>query len=135
MSDNSHFRRVVKFMKKIFLLLLTLIALPAFAENAQQPSQAQSKEIATLNQYFEYLPNAVHNNWTPYKANEDYEVTVQFRVKKNGEITEPFIVKSTNKNANSAVLNAVKSGAPYLPLPKSFSSESVNTQVMLKYMK
>ena len=121
-------------MKKL-LILLSMLILPTFAaDNAQMPT-TPVKQVATLNQYFEYLPNAVHNNWTPYKANQDYEVTVQFRVKKNGEITEPFIVNSTNKNANTAVLNAVKSGAPYLPLPASFSGESVNTQVMLKYMK
>ena len=90
-------------MKKI-LVLLSLIALPVFAAESHYQKGAP---IENLNQYFEYLPNAVHNNWTPYKANEDYEVTVQFRVKKNGEITEPFIVNSTNKNANAAVLNAV----------------------------
>ena len=121
-------------MKKLFILL-SMLMLPAFAvDNAQMPNST-TKQVATLNQYFEYLPNAVHNNWTPYKANQDYEVTVQFRVKKNGDITEPFIVNSTNKNANAAVLNAVKSGAPYLPLPTSFSGDSVNTQVILKYMK
>ena len=121
-------------MKKL-LILLSMLTLSTFAaENTQLPT-TPAKQVTTLNQYFEYLPNAVHNNWTPYKANQDYEVTVQFRVKKNGEITEPFIVNSTNKNANTAVLNAVKSGAPYLPLPATFAGDSVNTQVMLKYMK
>ena len=120
-------------MKK-FLVLLSLITLPIFAGEISN-SQTNTKQIENLNQYFEYLPNAVHKNWTPYKANEDYEVTVQFRVMKNGTITEPFIVNSTNKNANAAVLNAVKSGAPYLPLPAKYLGESVNTQVLLKYMK
>ena len=120
-------------MKKI-IILLSLIALPIFAEDNANHYQ-KNTPIENLNQYFEYLPNAVHNNWNPYKANEDYEVTVQFRVKKNGEITEPFIVKSTNKNANTAALNAVKAGAPYLPLPPKFSGESVNTQIELKYLK
>ena len=110
-------------MKKL-LILIAISSLPVFAE-----------EIQNLNQYFEYLPNAVHKNWTPYKSNTDYEVTVQFRVKKNGEITEPFIVKSNNTNANESVLNAVKAGAPYKPLPASFKSDSVNTQVQLQYMK
>ena len=120
-------------MKK-FLVLLSLITLPIFAGEISN-SQTTSKQIENLNQYFEYLPNAVHKNWTPYKANEDYEVTVQFRVMKNGTITEPFIVNSTNKNANPAVLNAVKSGAPNQPLPAKYLGESVNTQVLLKYMK
>lgn len=109
-------------MKKC-LILLAMIALPAFADEA----------IQNLSQYFEYLPNAVHSNWTPYKSNTEYEVTVQFRVKKNGEITEPVIVKSTNEKANASVLNAVQTAAPYKPLPENFKSESINTQIELQY--
>ena len=96
---------------------------------------ADEQKFENLNQYFEYLPNAVHKNWTPYKANSDYEVLVQFRVKKNGEITDPVIVKSTNEQANNSVLNAVKAGAPYRPLPEKFPGESVNTQIELKFFK
>ena len=67
---------------------------------------ADEQKFENLNQYFEYLPNAVHKNWTPYKANSDYEV-----------------------------LNAVKAGAPYRPLPEKFPGESVNTQIELKFIK
>lgn len=112
-------------MKKLFVLI-SLISLPVFA--AESPFE-------NLTQYFNYLPNAVHRNWTPYKANADYEVLVQFSVKKNGEITEPVIVNSTNKNANTSVINAVKTGAPYAPLPDKFPGESVKTQIELKYIK
>lgn len=110
-------------MKKL-LILIAMCLLPVFAEELP---------IQNLNQYFEYLPNAVHKNWTPYKANSAYEVTVQFRVMKNGEITAPFIVKSTNEKANASVLNAVKTAAPYKPLPVNFKADSVNTQVELQY--
>ncbi len=113
-------------MKKFFVFLSLLLIPAAIAEEAT---------IQNLNQYFEYLPNAVHKNWIPYKANADYEVTVQFKVKKNGEISEPFIVNSTNKNADASVLNAVKAGAPYKPLPAKFPGDGVNTQVVLKFMK
>lgn len=92
-----------------------------------------AEEIQNLNQYFEYLPNAVHKNWTPYKSNSEYEVTVQFTVKRNGAITEPFIVKSTNAKANASVLNAVTTAAPYKPLPASFKADHVKTQVELQY--
>ena len=64
-----------------------MLTLPTFAvDNAQLPT-TPAKQVTTLNQSFEYLPNAVHNNWTPYKANQDYEITVQFKVNKNVEIT------------------------------------------------
>lgn len=116
-----------------FSVMAEDIIIPPKAERVKET--AQSGEIQNLNQYFEYLPNAVHNNWTPYKANTDYEVTVQFRVKKNGEITDPVIVKSTNEKANASVLNAVKTGAPYKPLPAKFPGDSVNTQVELRFIK
>lgn len=111
-------------MKK-FLVLLSLLALPAIADEAS---------FSNLNEYFQYLPNVVHKNWTPYKANKDYEVTVQFRVMKNGEISELEVVKSTEEAANTSVINAVKTGAPYKPLPENFPGKSVKTQVELKYM-
>ncbi len=131
---------------KTFLLAISLIMpLSCIAEEIIIPpkteivkSKAQKTEdaeIQNLSQYFEYLPNAVHKNWTPYKANTDYEITVQFSVKKNGEITEPEIVKSTNEKANSSVINAVKSGSPYKPLPAKYPSDSVRAQVELKYLK
>lgn len=112
-------------MKKLFILL-SLISLPIIA--AESPYE-------NLTQYFNYLPNAVHKNWTPYKANADYEVLVQFSVKKNGDITEPIIISSTNKNSNTSVINAVRAGAPYAPLPDKYPSESVKTQIQLKYIK
>ena len=111
-------------MKKV-LVLLALFSLPVLAEESP---------FENLSQYFNYLPNAVHKNWTPYKAGKDYEVTVQFRVKKNGEITEPKIIDSTEEKANNSVLDAVKQGAPYKPLPDKFPGDSVNTQVQLKYI-
>ena len=127
-------------MKKILIALFLFAILPVFAEDVIIPpaikqNKTQIKEIENLTQYFEYLPNAVHNNWIPYKANTDYEVTVQFRVKKNGDITKPFIVNSTNEQANTSVLNAVLTGAPYKPLPAKFTGDGVNTQVQLKYIK
>lgn len=109
-------------MKKL-LILLSILVLPVFAD----------EPIKNLNQYFEYLPNAVHKNWTPYKANSEYEVTVQFSVKRNGEITAPFIVNSTNEKANASVLNAVTTASPFKPLPESYKSDSVKTQIELRF--
>lgn len=111
-------------MKK-FLILLALFTLPVFAEQTT---------FANLNEYFQYLPNEVHKNWTPYKSDKDYEVSVQFRVMQNGEISDLEIVKSTNEAANTSVINAVKSGAPYAPLPTKFTGKSVKTQVELRYL-
>ena len=113
---------------KNFLLLVSLFLFLA-------PSYAKEKTINNLADYFEYLPNAVHNNWTPYKSNKDYEIVVQFEINKNGEITQPKIINSTNERANSSVLNAVTSGAPYKPLPATYKRDFVKAQIELKYSK
>jgi len=96
--------------------------------------QNEMREIKNLTEYFRYLPAEVHRNWTPYKANADYEVTVQFRVKRDGSIADTKIVNSTNSNANPSVLNAVNTGAPYQPLPASYpNKDGVKAQIILEY--
>ena len=100
---------------------------------AEQAVQPEMREIKTLAEYFRYLPAEVHRHWTPYKANVNYEITVQFTVHRNGSISDVQIVGTNYPNANPSVLNAVKSGAPYQPLPKSFTKDSVKAQVVLEY--
>jgi len=96
-------------------------------------AQPEMREIKNLTEYFRYLPAEVHRHWTPYKANVNYEVTVQFTVYRNGTISNVQIVGTNYPNANASVLNAVRSGAPYQPLPRSFSKDSVKAQVVLEY--
>ena len=104
-------------------------------QKAEQVVQPEMREIKNLTEYFRYLPAEVHRHWTPYKANQDYEITVQFRVHRNGTISETQIVGTNYPNANQSVLNAVKSGAPYQPLPQSYKPDSVKAQVILQYHK
>ncbi len=101
----------------------------------KNPESILNKEITNLNEYFQYLPYAVNKNWIPYQSNADYEVSVQFRVHENGSISDVEIVESSNEKANISVLNAVKAGAPYKPLPKSYPSDTVKAQVILEYHK
>ena len=105
------------------------------AEQTEQTAQPEMREIKTLAEYFRYLPAEVHRHWTPYKANVNYEVTVQFTVHRNGTISDLQIIGTNYPNANPSVLNAVKSGAPYQPLPKSYSKNSVKAQIVLEYHK
>ena len=114
-------------MRKILILFLLVLNI-SFAI-------AEEKQINNLTDYFEYLPQAVHNNWTPHKANKDYEITVQFKIYKDGHISHPEVINSTNVNANVSAISAVKNGAPYKPLPENYKRDSVGAQVELKYMK
>ena len=99
----------------------------------EQKSKPEMREIKNLTEYFRYLPAEVHRHWTPYKANVNYEITVQFTVHRDGSISDLQIVGTNYPNANSSVLNAVKSGSPYQPLPKSFKKDSVKAQIVLEY--
>ena len=101
-------------------------------ETAVQP---EMREIKTLAEYFKYLPAEVNRHWTPQKANQDYEVTVQFVIHRDGSISDVQIVGTNYPNANAAVLNAVKMGAPYQPLPRSYPKDEVKAQVVLEYHK
>jgi len=103
------------------------------SQKAEQTAQPEMREIKNLTEYFRYLPAEVHRHWTPYKANVNYEVTVQFTVHRNGSISDLHIVGTNYPNANTSVLNAVKSAAPYQPLPKSYTKDSVIAQVILEY--
>ena len=96
-------------------------------------AEPEMREIKNLTEYFKYLPAEVHRHWAPYKASSDYEVEVKFKVNRDGSITSPEIVRSTNERANTAVLNAVTSGAPYQPLPKTYLNKSVTAQIVLEY--
>ena len=104
-------------------------------QDEKQAIQNEIREIKNLNEYFRYLPHEVNRNWTPYKAGADYTVTVRFTINRDGSISGTRIVKSTNENANTSVLNAVKTGAPYQPLPKSYLQKSVTAEIELEYRK
>ena len=103
-------------------------------QKTEQAALGEMREIKNLNEYFRYLPSEVHRHWIPYKADTEYEVTVQFRVNRDGSISELKIVNSTCPEANDSALNAVKSGAPYQPLPASYPNKNgVTAQVILGY--
>ena len=105
-------------------------------QKTEQGAQPEMREIKNLTEYFKYLPAEVHRHWIPYKSNAGYEITVQFRVHRDGTISEAKIINSTNPDANTSVLNAVKTGAPYQPLPKSYpNKDGVLAQVILEYRK
>ena len=95
----------------------------------------EMREIKNITEYFKYLPREVQRHWEPYKAQTDYEVMVQFKVKRDGSIEDLHIVQTTLRDANASVLKAVKTGAPYQPIPKSYEKNSVTAKIILEYKK
>ena len=102
-------------------------------QKAEQTIPAGMREIKTIDEYFRYLPREVQRHWTPKKSVADYTVTVEFVVHRDGAISDVRIIGTDYPNANRAVIDAVKSGAPYQPLPKSYSKDKVKAQIVLEY--
>jgi outer membrane biosynthesis protein TonB len=106
-------------------------------QNNQKAEQttipAGMREIKTIDEYFRYLPREVQRHWTPKTSVADYSITVEFIVHRDGTISGVRIISTDYPNANRAVLDAVKSGAPYQPLPKSYTKDKVKAQIVLEY--
>ena len=102
-------------------------------QKAEQTIPAGMREIKTIDEYFRYLPREVQRHWTPKKSVADYTVTVEFVVHRDGAISDVRIIGTDYPNANRAVIDAVKSGAPYQPLPKAYSKDKVKAQIVLEY--
>lgn len=102
-------------------------------QKSEQANQPEMREIKTLTEYFKYLPAEVHRHWKPYKAETNYEIVIQFTVHRNGTISNVQVVGTNYPAANASALEAVKSGAPYQPLPKSFTKDKVKAQIVLDY--
>ena len=81
-------------------------------KKTEQVAQPEMREIKTLSEYFKYLPREVHRNWTPYKADRDYEVTVQFVVHRDGSMNKlskrkPICFKSCKIRRSISAVTAV----------------------------
>ena len=102
-------------------------------QKAEQTAQPEMREIKTIEEYFIYLPHEIQRHWNPYKAEKDYKITVQFTIYRDGTISNVQIVGTDYPNANRAVINAIKDGAPYQPLPQSYKKDNVRAQLTLEY--
>ena len=137
-------------MKKFFILLSVLCvslmtsaySVDSYRQPTNQPTESKNatdlgekREIKNIDEYLKYLSHEVQRNWTPYKAGLNYEVAVQFTIHRDGSVSDIRIVNTTFRDANVSVLNAVKKGIPYQPLPKAYTKDKVRTQVVLGYKK
>ena len=136
-------------MKKILVLILflflSLLNVSAYQYNDEfsqelSPSvknnnKQEVREIRNLTEYFKYLPAEVNRHWNPYTTDSNYEIVVKFKVNRDGTISNPEIVRSTNERANNSAITAVTSASPYQPLPKTYTRPYVTAQVILEFKK
>lgn len=120
-----------------------------------EPPQPQIEGETTSNEYLEetveldsnadrYVPylrkikKKIEDMWTyPQKAYEQKEegvAVVKFSITKSGALLEPIIVTSSgSKLLDGGAIGAVKSAAPYDPLPRHFNLSRLNIVAKFQY--
>lgn len=68
--------------------------------------------------YIRSVQKRIFDCWTPPVAKLMHPVKVQFRIHKNGRLSDLKLVDSVNDLENNAALNAVKAAAPFFKLPE-----------------
>ncbi len=91
------------------------------------PSPAIAPTVASVSSEFRFAPDnpymldvsrRIKRAWFPPRGNENHLITVSFRVRNNGEMTDLRIQKSSGiPIADQAALKAVSNASPFRPLP------------------
>ena len=129
---------------RLILICLILLNCLAFAEGYYKPpilndsNQSNNiqmqKEEPDFGPYMRELQRRIKLNWDPPKGKESLKTIALFRVYKNGELGEIRIVKSSkDKQADTAVINAIKRSNPFKPLPAEFKGTSIDIQFYFDY--
>jgi|AGTN01.1.fsa_nt_gi TonB family C-terminal domain len=107
--------------KKLAQMILTAIAVSTpCAANADAP-------------YIQSVEKSVRRCWNPPKETVPYKVTVNFRVWKNGAVTDLTVHNSSGSSgADEAALRAVRQAAPFAGLPEG-TAEFMEIEFDLKY--
>jgi TonB family protein len=101
---------------------------PESAKNASEPE----KNI-DFGPYMAKLQRDIKSKWKPPKGNETKRVVIVFKVARDGTMTgERIDVSSKVATADEAAMTAVKSAAPFSPLPEG-SPASVDIQFTFDY--
>ncbi len=76
--------------------------------------------------YLTAVQNSIFKQWVSQNNSEDRQVTTEFHVERNGKVTRWRIGASSESTPfNKAALDAVKTAAPFPPLPNSLSAYDV----------
>lgn len=103
--------------------------------NNQQKSQSINKaDNVDFRPYMRRLQRRIKRNWEPPKGSETKKVVVLFKIGKDGSLLSSEIFKTSgDKAADKAALMAIAISAPYEPLPKTYTEESIDIQFTFDY--
>lgn len=89
---------------------------------------------ANFGTFMQNLQSDMMLNWNPPKIGTNARVVVLMKIRKDGNLESVKILKSSGSSEmDNAALNAVKSTAPFQPLPLSFTGETVDVNFSFNY--
>ncbi len=90
--------------------------------------------------YLQIIIDRVSNNWFTSLVEPgttgSFQSTVHFRIYKNGQISEPEIKESSGiRSLDLSALRAIKSSAPFPPLPRAYEDEYLGIYLIFEHSK
>jgi TonB family protein len=112
--------------------------------SAADTGSAFSSQIGLSNfpftYYLQIIIDRVSNNWFTSLVNPgirgSFQSTVHFMIYKNGQISEPKIEESSGiRSLDLSALRAIKSSAPFPPLPVAYEDEYLGIYLIFEHSK
>jgi len=90
--------------------------------------------------YLQIIIDRVSNNWFTSLVSPgitgSFQSTVHFRIYKNGQISEPKIEESSGmRSLDMSALRAIKTSAPFPPLPSEYEDEYLGIYLIFEHSK
>lgn len=99
-----------------------------------QKLKVATEPVADFKPYMKKLQKDIKKNWNPPKGNSSKRVVVLFKIEKSGKLLETKIKKSSgDTDIDNAAIKAIYDTAPFEPLPKEFTGESIDIEFTFDY--
>lgn len=103
-------------------------------KNQQQSQNINKADNVDFKPYMRRLQRRIKRSWEPPKGSESKRVVVLFTIGKEGKLLSSKIFKTSgDEAADKAALLAIAISAPYEPLPKEYTGESIDIQFAFDY--
>lgn len=97
-------------------------------------SQKENMKNAGWTSYMKKMQHSIKANWNPPSENTNSSTVLQYRVQKDGRITNIKIAKSSgNKRMDETAIKALNDTSPLEPLPEFFTGKFVDVNFTFNY--
>lgn len=117
--------------------------LNAQGEEAWKRRQRQQSSLKSVDKkasepdfgpYIAELQRRIRHNWKPPAVKENKHISVIFRIKRDGSLSGLHIHQSSGfPEADEAALDAVRTTAPFRPLPDNYRGQDIPVQFTFDY--